>query len=855
MNISTTAPKEEKYPGLSRQQAQKNLQEFGRNEIIKKTKNSAFRILLRQFTSPLILLLLAAALVSLLIDFIPEQQSHVVDAILIFIIVLISAALGFWQDYHAEKTIETLQKMSVPRSRVLRDGQQVSINSWEVVPGDLLLLESGDMVTADGKVLQSFHLEMDESVLTGESATVRKEKEDLLCMNTYVTGGHAEVMVTETGMRTKIGQVAATLQELEKEKSSFQIELALLSKWLSGITLIILLIVAFVGVFKFGFYTAILTAISLAVAAIPEGLPAVVVLALVAGAKEMFRKHALIRRLTTVESIGAVNIICTDKTGTLTLNEMAVTTVYYDGKSRKLEDIKEEISSDPVGRLLFLCGTLCNNAQIGINKDGKPHFYGEQTEVALKEAGIHILSEKIYNQYVKRNELSFNSQRKMMSVMVEEPPGKYTIFSKGAPEVLLEKCTHIYWEGEVISLEQAHKEDILNQNNAMATKALRVLGFAFKPANDIQRLQEEELTWIGLQAMMDPPRPEVSQAIRDCQSAGIRVIMITGDNPVTAKAIADQIGLETQEVLDGISIESMDDTRLKAKLDAQVNIFARTNPFHKLRLLEILEKGNSVAMTGDGVNDALAIKKAEVGIAMGKKATEVAKQASDLILLDDNFITIRDAVKEGRTIFNNIRKFINYLLTCNLAEVLVIFFSMLFLTLNEPLLFPIQLLWVNLLTDGLVALALGVDPASEDIMQHKPRRDKAPIINRRLSWLIGLIGIQMTLILLGILLIVYPLGLDTARSVLLTAIVFFNFVRIVVIRSQEQMAWTANPWLVGSLVLSIGLHLIVLYSPLNTYFYLIPLNIYAWLVILGGMLTGFLLAVYTTKMVVKWIPE
>lgn len=854
MSSPDTILTEQNYQGLSQQEAQRKLQIFGKNEILRKSKNSAITLVLRQFTSPLILLLLAAAIISLLIDFLPGQESHVVDALLILIIVFISGMLGFWQDYHAERTIEALQKMSVPRSKVLRDGQQQYIHSWEIVPGDVLLLAAGDMVTADGKIIQAYHLELDESVLTGESATVIKAKEEFVFMNSYVTGGNAEVLVTYTGMRTKIGQVAAKLQELEKEKSSFQVELSLLGKWLSIITLVILLIIATVGAFKFDIYTAILTAISLAVAAIPEGLPAVVVLALAAGARVMFKKHALIRRLPIVESIGAVNIICTDKTGTLTLNEMVVTSVYYDSQIKTLEEIKEGVKMDKTAQQLMQCGVVCNNAKVGIDDTGNPRYFGEQTEIALKKAGRLVLPEKEDN-YQKMDEIAFSSQRKMMSVLVKDPAGVHTLFSKGAPEVLLMKCSSIYWQEQIVPLSDKVREDILRQNTALATQALRVLGFACKPAGDTQTIVEEELIWIGLQAMMDPPRPEVPQAIRDCKTAGIRVIMITGDNPVTAKAIADIIGLETNAVIDGSTLENMDDASLRAKLDAQTNLFARTNPFHKLRLLEILEKGNSVVMTGDGVNDALAIKKAEVGIAMGKKGTEVAKQASDLILLDDNFSTIRDAVKQGRAIFNNIRKFINYLLTCNLAEVLLIFVAILFLNLNEPLLFPIQLLWINLLTDGLVALALGLDPPARDIMQHQPRRDKEPLLNKRLSWLIGLIGVQMMLLLLGIFLLAYPLGLDRARSVVLTGVVLFNFVRIGVIRSQEQLGWFANPWLVGSLVLSMVLHAVILYAPLNTYFYLVPLGTYEWLILLGGMVIGFLLAVLITKLVVRYIPE
>ncbi|MGB3781053.1 MAG: cation-translocating P-type ATPase [Tunicatimonas sp.] len=839
-------------PGLSTSEAQRRQQEFGRNELTRQTKARPLKILLRQFTSPLILLLIAAAIISLAVGFLPDQEPNVVDASLILFIVLLSGVLGFVQDYNAERTIEALQKMATPHSRVIRNGQEVEIPSAEVVPGDLLLLESGDMVTADGTVVEAFHLELDESILTGESAAVQKAAEASVFMNTYVTGGHARLVVTETGMRTQIGQVASRLQTLETEKSSFQVELAQLSKRLSIITLIILVAIAIIGVFKYGFYTSLLTAISLAVAAIPEGLPAVVVLALAAGAKVMFRKNALIRRLPIVESVGAVNIVCTDKTGTLTHNEMTVTHLYYDERVREVAALEKEKTTDETAQRLLTCGRRCNNAMIGADDNGQPKYFGEQTEIALQRVSERLLPDM--HPFEKQNELSFNSERKMMSVVGEDASDTLTVYAKGAPEVLLTKCTKMLRQGNVVPLDEESRQRILAQNTEFASQALRVLGFAYKPT-DQSDYTEENLIWLGLQAMIDPPREEVKQAIEDCHTAGIRVIMITGDNPVTAQAIAEQVGLESSGALDGPALDQLDDVTLRQRLDEGVNIFARTNPFHKLRLLEILEVGNSVAMTGDGVNDALAIKKAEVGIAMGLKGTEVTKQASDLILLDDNFSTLRDAIKEGRTIFNNIRKFINYLLTCNLAEVSLIFVATLLVDLDEPLLFPVQLLWINLLTDGLVALALGVDPPADDIMQQKPRRDKEPLINKRLGWLIGLIGTQMMVLLLIVFFVLYPLGLNVARSALFTGIVLFEFVRIGAIRYQEKLGWFANKWLVAGVLVSLLLQLVIVYSPLNTYFYLVPLGGYEWMVLLSGATVGYLLAVLITKLVVKYTPD
>ena len=843
------------YIGLTTAEAKEGLDRFGLNELIGTQKVSPFKIFLTQFTSPLILVLIAAAIISLAIGFFPGQDSNMVDAVLILIIVLLSGITGFVQDYNAEKTIEALQQMASPHSKVIRDGKEVEISSIDIVPDDVLLLESGDMVTADCNVLEAFHLEVDESVLTGESVAIRKQKDDEIFMNTYVTGGNARALVLHTGMKTKMGAVASKLQELKKEKSTFQIELESLSKKLSIVTLIITVTIALVGIFKFGFYASLLTAISLAVAAIPEGLPAVVVLALAAGAKIMVKRKALIRKLPIVESIGAVNIICTDKTGTLTKNEMTVTQLFYNDQTVTSSNINADFSWSETGKALLKCATLCNNATIGNDKEGNPKYFGEQTEIALKKFAAQYLSEEASRNYRKVNEVSFSSQRKMMTVVMEDKEKQFTVFSKGAPEVLIEKCNRIYDNGQAIDLSDEVKQNILEQNQQFASQALRVLGFAYKPTDKPQDGVEEELIWIGLQAMIDPPRPEVKEALNDCKTAGIRVIMITGDNPVTAQAIAKQVGWQNDKVLEGIHLDNMDDDALRRELKSGTNIFARTNPFHKLRLLDILEKDNTVAMTGDGVNDALAIKRAAVGIAMGKKGTEVAKQASDVILLDDNFSTIRNAVMQGRTIFNNIRKFIDYLLTCNLAEVMLIFIATIFFDLKEPLLFPVQLLWINLLTDGLVALALGVDPPAADIMRKKPRKLGEPLINKRLAWLIGLIGLKKTAVLIVSFIIVLPMGIEVARTTLLTGVVLYEFVRIAAIRYEDKLSWFANKWLVAGLVISVVLHTALVYSPLNSFFYLVPLGLSEWAVLFGGVFVGYWLAILITWGVMKYTDE
>lgn len=842
MRLAQTTPSATKaMAGLSQAEAHHRLRQYGKNEISRRQKANPWLILLHQFTSPLILILIVAAILSLLMGYLPGQEPHVADSILIMAIVLLSGLFGFFQDYRAEKTIEALQEMTTPLAHVMRDGMEKAVPANEIVPGDLLLVEAGDIVAADGEILEGFQLEVDESILTGESIAVNKQPDEQVFMNTHVTSGHAKVWVKETGMQTRIGQIAGGLQDIEQEKTSFQRELAGLSKKLFLLTIGITLVVFVVGYFKYGLYPSLMTAISLAVAAIPEGLPAVVVLGLAIGARLMVKKNALIRRLSVAESIGGINLVCTDKTGTLTQNEMTVTRLYYDGREEEVAQLAAE-KENPTLEQLLRCGWYCHNVK-QIQQAEKVRFIGEQTELAIVKLSHAHFQAKHKAKGEKMNEVPFNSERKMMSVVIKEKAGIH-VFAKGAPEVLIKKCNRILINGEVKPLHLDQKVTILEQNTAFASAALRVMGFAFKPTEDAFQAVEKDLIWIGLQAMIDPPRPEVREAIEDCNTAGIRVIMITGDNPVTADAIAAQIGLNHQgEVITGPMLEEISDEELKAKVASGTNIFARTTPFHKLRILEVLEEDYDIAMTGDGVNDALAVKRASVGIAMGLKGTEVTKQVSDIILMDDNFSTIRDAIRQGRTIFQNIRKFIDYLLTCNIAEVLVIFFATLFFELDGPVLFAVQILWINLLTDGLVALALGADPPANDTMLHPPRKLDEPLINRHLAGLIGLVGVKLMVLLLAVFWITLPLGLDIARTVLLTGFVLFEFVRIGAIRAGEKLGWLDNKWLIAALFTSFGMHLVILYTPLNTFFKLVPLGWYEWGILAAGVAIGYVLAV------------
>jgi len=832
--------------GLSSAEAKRALRKYGKNVIKRTERKSPLKIFISQFTSPLILILIAAAIISLSLGFLPNQESNLTDSILIIIIVLVSGISGFFQDYKAEKTIEALQKLATPKIKVIRDGKETTLDISKIVPGDVVLIEEGDVVPADCKILASFNLQINESALTGESTSINKKQNDEIYKGTYVNSGNAKALVLTTGMQTKLGKIANKLQEIKEEKTPFQKEIQKFSKKIIIAISVIIFLLFIVSIFKYNLYQSLLLSISLAVAAIPEGLPAVLVLVLAIGAKYMAGKNALIRNLNVVESSGAVDIICTDKTGTLTKNEMSVTKIFFGNRefdaskltSKELKELK----------LLLLCGRLCNNSRIGF-KENKQIYLGDQTEIALRKIYDRNFHEE---KYEKISEISFTSQRKMMTVVFKKGKEKI-VFSKGAPEVLIEHCTKIYLNGKVIRLTSRLKNQILEKNREFASQALRVLGFAYKiPSN---QNYEEELIWLGLQSMIDPPRKDVKQAIKNCYTAGIRVAVLTGDNSLTAKAIADQIGLKTAGVIEGKELDRLSQSELKKKIDSGVNIFARISPFHKLRILEILKKNYRVAMTGDGVNDALALKKADVGIAVGS-GTEVAKEASDIILLDDNFASIVSAVKEGRRSFDNIRKFINYLFVCNLAEVGVLFLATLFLSLKEPILLPIQILWINLLTDGFPALALGLDPPRPDIMKKPPRKKTESIVNKQLSWIIAVIGIKKMFVLLATYLIVDLIsGPAQARTALFTGFVLYEFVRIGTIRYQEKLDWLSNKWLLLALSLSILAQLMIVYSPLSMFFHIVPLVLSSWIVLLVGVLFAYILSIWATILIMKFTKE
>ena len=860
--------------GLNNEEAERRLLQYGKNSIESGKKINPLKIFLRQFSDFLVLILIAAAIISFAMSLMPNGEEHAVDAILITIILFANAIIGFFQEYKAERSILALKKLAAPHARVLRDGKEKKIKAELLVPGDIIIVEQGDKVPADARIIEQANLQADESMLTGESLPVSKkesmlkeeiplaERKNMLYMNTLITRGRARAIVVATGINTEVGKIARQIAETEEKPTPFQLELNRLGK---SIGIAIILIIAFVALTQYliiedSLIEIFLRAVSLAVAAVPEGLPAIVTIALTMGIKRMAKKNALARTLPVAESLGSVNVICTDKTGTLTENVMTVREVFFntekynitgEGYSINGKFYKGSQRIDAKQLLpLLKCGILCNDA-VEYKEGDEVKYLGDPTEIALllsaKKAGIDVEIERKKEQRVQ--EIPFSSERKMMSVVCIQN-NKKTVYVKGAPEIVIKKCDRILLDGKVRKLDEKTKELLLKVNSDMAKRALRVLGFAFKEVKEIRNEKELEggLIFLGLQGMLDPPRKGVKEAIADCRKAGIKVIMVTGDNIETAKAIGKELGFRTDCAINSPMLDKMSDDELKKALD-EVEIFARVTPTHKVRILEALQaKGKIVAMTGDGVNDAPALKKADVGIAMGIRGTDVAKETSDLILLDDNFITIRDAIEEGRGIFDNIRKFVNYLLSSNLAEVLVVFLFTLmevYLYFGEKavILTATQLLWINLLTDGLPAVALGLDPKAKGLMKRKPRPKTEGVINRQIAFSIVSIGLLMTAIILG--LFVYSffnLQGDVqerflrAQTIAFTCFVVFELVRVQMVRARYRINLFSNKWLWSAVFASLLMQLTILYTPLNTFFRIMPLGVYDWFLIFVGAL-------------------
>ncbi len=821
------------YNGLSSLEASNRLKKYGLNILKANKKISPVKIFISQFNDFIIWVLIAATIIS---GFMGEKA----DAITIIIIVIMNAVMGFIQEYKTEKSLEALKKMSSPTTKVIRDDNIQVINAEILVPGDLIVIDSGDKIPADAIIVQSSNLSVDESILTGESLGVSKDssnRNNSIYMGTIVLRGKGEARVVQTGMHTEMGKIANLLQNIEQEKSPLKEKLATLGKILVFLCILICIIVTALGIIRGqDKYEMFLLGVSLAVAAIPEGLPAIVTVALALGVSRMLKRNALVRKLPAVETLGCTSVICSDKTGTLTKNMMTVKSIYYNNRLYNEHSFKDNKLN-----MIKKTFTFCNDCDINYReKNFDKGFIGEPTETALIKAFFSSSYEaKEFLKNGKRiSEIPFDSNRKMMSVVVNER-GNKTSYVKGAPERVIERCKYIYIDGEKRLFTLEYRNKVQASLNDMSSRALRCIAAAYKDSGVINGNQERELVFLGFAGMIDPPRKEVKASVLKCKEAGINVVMITGDHKNTAFAIGKELGIASdwKEVITGEELDKMDDRKLMAKING-IKIFARVTPEHKLRIVGAFKKKNKiVAMTGDGVNDAPAVKNADIGIAMGLSGTDVTKEASAMILLDDNFTTIVAAVEEGRVIYNNIRKFIRYLLSCNLGEVLTMFLSSL-LYLNTPLL-PIQILLVNLATDGLPAIALGVDPKDEDVMCDMPRDKNESIFARGLKEKIiirgSLIGICTVLSFLvgGVL----NMSLRTCRTLALGTLIMSQLIHVFECRSEKhsifQIKFFSNMYLVWAVAISVTMLVSVIYIPfLRNVFHTDPLNLFQWAIIM-----------------------
>ncbi len=771
--------------GLSAAEVEKRLREYGHNQLEKKEGTSPLTLFLGQFTDFIVWILIAAALVS-------GVLGEWLDALAIIAIVIINAIIGFIQEYRAEKSLAALQKMSAPFSKVLRNGEMHSIPSREIVPGDVVLLEAGDSVPADGRLCSAFSLSAQEASLTGESTPVPKsteplqnpsltigDRKNMVFMGTSITSGKGTCVIITTGMRTELGKIAGLIQEAGKEETPLQRKLDAFGKKLVYLCLAIVTIVFLMELWrKDPLLEAFLTSVSLAVAAIPEGLPAIVTIALALGVQRMVKRHVLIRKLPSVETLGCATVICSDKTGTLTQNEMTVKKIFTNGKtidisgtgyapvgSFTIDGLPLTERDQHIVTFVLGIGALCNNASLK-NNTAVWEVIGDPTEGAILSAAAKagLRKEVLGKKFPLLLEIPFDSERKKMSTIREATQTVSLVCQKGAADVILRDCTKVYVDGELRDITKSDVELILNENNTLAEAALRVIGIAFKPcdfetSNLSPDIIETDMIFAGLLAMIDPPRPEARNAVVRCHDAGITTVMITGDHKNTAMAIGDELGFlgNGLKAVNGIEMSALSPEALEKEV-SKIGVYARVSAEHKLRIVKAWKKqGAVVAMTGDGVNDAPAIKEANIGISMGLTGTDVTKEASDMVITDDNFASIVAAVEEGRGIYDNIKKSIHYLLSCNTGEILAMLFASLF---NLPLpLFPIQILWINIATDGLPALALGVDTVDPDIMKRPARRSTEHIIDRSLGALVLLQGFLIAIsTLLAYLYILYCTG-------------------------------------------------------------------------------------------------
>lgn len=824
--------------GLSEEETQKRFERYGPNNLKEKKKESIFVKFIKQFNDFMIITLIIAAIISAVVSKLNGEADYI-DSIIIVAIVIFNAIMGLVQEQKAEKSLEALKKMSAPNAKVRRNGRVQEIDATMVVPGDIVILEAGNYVPADCRLINSYNLKIEESALTGETIPSLKDSSKILKENTamgdlcnmvfattIVVNGHGEAIVVETGMNTRVGKIAGMIIEDESPETPIQKKLAEVGKILAIACIIICVLIFVIGIFKkIPIVEMFMTSVGLAVAAIPEGLPAIVTIMLSIGVTKMAKKNSIIRKLPAVETLGSSSVICSDKTGTLTQNKMTVTEVRNCfGRANSNER-----------KFIFELGTMCTDTtEERIN--GKLGFVGEATEVAISNAAMEegVSKSFLYDEMKRINDIPFDSKRKMMTTIHKYGNG-YRIITKGAPDVLLKRCSNCYSGGQIVPIF-SKKDDINEQNNQMAENALRVIAVAYKDVEKLPEMQdvEKNLIFCGLIGMIDPPREGVKEAVRTCRRAGIKTVMITGDHLQTAKAIAKELGIlkKGDLAIDGETLERMSQHELEQNI-MDYSVFARVSPEHKVRIVKAFQStGAVVAMTGDGVNDAPALKNADIGIAMGKGGTDVAKNAADMILLDDNFVTIVEAVKQGRNIYDNIKKAIHFLISTNIGEIVTIFFGLV-LGIKSPLL-AIQLLWINLVTDSLPAIALGLEKEEENIMSRLPRNPKKNLFADGLWWKIMIEGAMLGMFTL----LAFSIGnrlysVEVGRTMAFLTLGILELVHSFNIKSEEsifKIGIFENKYLIGALVLGVILQVIVVVvSPLAHVFSLVPLTGIQWL--------------------------